>query len=134
VYYLNSITSNGALIDKLKLNASRIGFNPTELEFLDDITIENNQCTKQAEISSNILASLMDARASIVSNNLNVLMKTLNIITICIMVPTLVVSSFSMNVKLPFMNNEHPATFWIIIGLALASALSFMVFWWRKKW
>ncbi|MEO0108096.1 MAG: CorA family divalent cation transporter, partial [candidate division WOR-3 bacterium] len=86
----------------------------------------------QAEISSNILASLMDARASIVSNNLNVLMKTLNLITIGIMVPTFVVSAFSMNVGIPF--SGHPHAFWIILGLAGVSLVGMLLFWRYKRW
>ncbi|MCX8009815.1 MAG: magnesium transporter CorA family protein [Ignavibacteria bacterium] len=131
VYYLNSINSNNVLIEKLKINSSKIGLSQEELEFLDDMMIENNQCFKQAEIYSNILASLMDARASIVSNNLNLLMKTLNIITICIMVPTLVVSAFSMNVKIPLAELEF--AFWIIMGLGLLS-LSIVLYFWKRKW
>jgi magnesium transporter len=115
VYYLNAINANSVLIEKIKLNASKIIFTQEQLELIDDIIIENNQCYRQAEIYSNILASLMDARASIVSNNLNVLMKTLNIITIGIMVPTLVVSAFSMNVKIPLQSFEH--AFWVIMGM-----------------
>jgi magnesium transporter len=133
VYYVASINSNGTVIEKLKLNSGKIGFSPEEGEFLDDIIIENSQCNKQAEIYSNILAGLMDARVSIVSNNLNVLIKTLNIITIAIMVPTLVVSVFSMNVKLPI-SEVHPLTFWTIMGIAGAALAFFMYFWWRKKW
>ncbi|PWB73628.1 divalent metal ion transporter [candidate division GN15 bacterium] len=132
VYYLNSINSNGALIEKLKINATRIGFTAEEVEMIDDTLIENSQCLKQADIYSNILASLMDARASIVSNNLNVLMKTLNIITIGIMVPTFVVSAFSMNVDIPF--QHHPLAFALIMGLAVASVASFLLFWRYKKW
>jgi magnesium transporter len=127
VYYLNAINSNSALIEKLKYNAVKIGFNAEELEFIDDITIENTQCYKQAEIYSNILAGLMDARASIVNNNLNVLMKTLNIITIGIMVPTFVVSAFSMNVPIPF--QHYPYAFYGIMGLAALSVLTFMLAW-----
>ena len=82
--------------------------------------IENSQCEKQAEIYSNIFASLMDARASIVNNNLSVLMKTLNIITITIMVPTFVVSVFSMNVGIPLA--DMPWAFWVILGMAAAAA------------
>jgi magnesium transporter len=85
VYYLNSINSNKALIDKLKLNAVKLGLSTVETEFLDDIFIENDQCFKQAEIYSNILAGMSDARASIVSNNLNILMKQLTVITIIFM-------------------------------------------------
>jgi magnesium transporter len=120
------------VLEKLKLNANKIGFSTEELELLDDTLIENNQCYRQAEIYSNILASLMDARASIVSNNLNVLMKTLTLITIMIMVPTFVVSAFSMNVKIPLSN--YSFAFWIILSLAATSVLSIIVIWRRKGW
>lgn len=132
VYYLNATNSNAMVIEKIKNNAGKIGIDADCQEFLDDILIENNQCYKQAEIYSNILSGLMDARASIVGNNLNVLMKTLNIITICIMMPTLVVSIFSMNVKFPL--QSHPWAFFMVIGLAIVSGISFMFFWKRKKW
>jgi magnesium transporter len=109
-----------------------MGFSQEDAELLDDIKIENDQCYKQAEIYSNILAGMMDARASLVSNNLNVLLKTLNIITIGIMVPTLVVSAFSMNVKIPLA--QLPSAFWIIMGLALVSVGGFLALWKYKKW
>ncbi|MBU0599973.1 magnesium transporter CorA family protein [bacterium] len=131
VYYLNAIDSNGVFMEKLKNNAKKIGFIQEDLEFLDDIIIENNQCSRQANIYSSILAGLMDARASIVNNNLNILMKTLNIVVIALMVPTLVVSVFSMNVKIPLQN--LPYVFWIIIGLAVVSVVSFLMFWRHKK-
>ena len=132
VYYLNAINSNSAVIDKIKINASRFNLTTENLELLDDLTIESNQCYKQAEIYTNILAGLMDARASIVSNNLNLLMKTLNIITIGIMVPTLVVSAFSMNVRIPL--SENPFAFWIIMTLACASVVVFFFLGRFKKW
>lgn len=132
VYYLYAINSNSLVIDKLKMNAAKIGFSQEQIEFLDDITIENTQCYRQAEIYSNILASLMDARVSIVSNNLNVLMKTLNIITIGIMMPTLVVSIFSMNVELPVKSFQY--AFWMILGLSIISVMGLYAFWKYKKW
>ncbi len=82
VYYHNAIHSNGVVIEKLKASAAKLGFTPENLEYLDDLAVENNQCTKQAEIFSNIFASLMDARASIVNNNLSVLIKRLTIINV----------------------------------------------------
>ncbi|MCJ7525035.1 MAG: LPXTG cell wall anchor domain-containing protein, partial [Candidatus Aminicenantes bacterium] len=81
---------------------------------------------------SNILSGLMDARAGIVGNNLNVLMKTLNIITITIMMPTLVVSIFSMNVSFPL--QHHPLAFIFVMALAVLAGIGFLFFWKRKKW
>jgi len=132
VYYLNAINSNTVVIEKIKANANKIEFTQEQQEYIDDIYIENNQCYRQAEIYSNVLSGLMDARVSIVSNNLNVLMKTLNIITIGIMVPTFVVSLFSMNVTIPI--QEHPLAFWIIILIAIVSVVAFLIFWKFKKW
>ncbi|MEK6798729.1 MAG: magnesium transporter CorA family protein [Planctomycetota bacterium] len=129
VYYVNALYSNGALLEKLRANAGKIGLGPAEVEVLDDLIIDNNQCARQAEISSNILAGLMDARASIVANNLNVLMKRLNVITITIMVPTLVVSAFSMNVPIPM--QDSPAAFYVIHVAALLSAAGFLYLWKR---
>ncbi|HPA71540.1 MAG TPA: magnesium transporter CorA family protein [Spirochaetota bacterium] len=132
VYYLNAINANAFVIERIRNNRARLALTEEHLEMLDDIIIENNQCHKQAEIYSNILAGLMDARVSIVSNNLNILMKTLNLVTIGIMVPTLVVSAFSMNVAIPMQRN--PLAFWIIMGLACFSVIVFMLFWKLKKW
>ena len=132
VYYLNAINSNAVVIDRIRNHAERLALSTENRELLDDISIENTQCYRQAEIYSNILASMMDARVSIVSNNLNVLMKTLNIITIAIMVPTFVVSAFSMNVRIP-MSGLHNA-FYMVIGLALTSVVGFYFFWKWKKW
>jgi magnesium transporter len=133
VYYVSSINSNDLLLEKIKHNAAKFAFTPEETEYLDDTIIENKQCGRQAEIYSNILASMMDARASIVSNNISVLVKTLNIITIAIMVPTLVVSVFSMNVRLPI-PFQHPLSFWLVMGMSAAALALFMYLWWRKRW
>ncbi|MDO8302568.1 MAG: magnesium transporter CorA family protein [Sedimentisphaerales bacterium] len=132
VYYLNAINSNAILIERLKNNAVKIGLTQENLEFLDDVIIENNQCRQQAEIYSTVLAGLMDARVSIVSNNLNVRMKTLTIVTIAIMLPTLVVSIFSMNVRIPL--SEHPHAFLIITGIAMSAAALVGLLVWRKRW
>jgi magnesium transporter len=132
VYYLNAINSNGKLIERIKNNAAKLSLTTEQIEFIDDLLIENVQCYEQADIYSNILASMMDARVSIVSNNLNWLMKTLTIITLGIMLPTLVVSIFSMNVKFPGM--DHPWMFWIVLLFAGASSLLVRFLWWWKKW
>ncbi|PKL49310.1 MAG: hypothetical protein CVV39_03110 [Planctomycetes bacterium HGW-Planctomycetes-1] len=82
VYYLNAVHANAVLISKLKAYAPKIGFTQENLEFLDDMSIENNQCLSQTEIFSQVLASMMDARASIINNNMNTLIKNLTIINV----------------------------------------------------
>lgn len=133
VYYLNAINSNDMLLMKMRNNASKLGFTVEEMETLDDIIIENNQCARQAQIYTNILAGMMDARVSIVNNNLNVLMKTLTIITICLQVPTMVVSIFSMNVMLPIAY-DSPLSFWLVLGLSATALLGFMTLWRWRRW
>ena len=130
VYYVNAIHSNGALLDRLRAAASKLALSTDELELLDDLIIENSQCARQGDIYSSILASLMDARASIVANNINILVKRLNVITIAIMVPTLVVSAFSMNVGIPWQGYRY--AFWLIIGLAVLSVVGFLPLWRRR--
>ena len=88
VYYLNAISANGSVLEKLKANPSRTGFDQSDIEAIDDILIDNQQCYKQAEITSNVFASLSGTRASIVSNNLNIHMKNLNMLVIALAIPS----------------------------------------------
>jgi magnesium transporter len=75
---------------------------------------------------------MMDARASLISNNLNIRIKVLTLITIAIMLPTFVVSLFSMNVRIPLSKFDY--AFWVIFALALGSSCVMGFLWWRKKW
>lgn len=133
VYYLNATNSNGVLIERLKNSATKVGLTQDHVEILDDLAIENSQCREQANIYSQVLAGLMDARASIIANNLNIRIKMLTILTIAIMLPTLVVSVFSMNVQIPLPYDE-PASFWIISVLAALSSLTLGFLWWKRRW
>jgi len=132
VYYLNAIHSNAMVLEKIRNASTKLGFTPDNLEFLEDTVIDNNQCLKQAQIYSDILSSMMDARASIVNNNLNNLIKTLNILTIAIMVPTFVVSAFSMNVAIPFQKN--PYAFVMVMALSAIALAAAMFFFRLKRW
>ena len=133
VYLVSAIRYNGALIERMRHSAAKLGLTPEELELLDDITIENSECTKQAEIHSSVVAGLMDARVSIVNNNLNQLIKRLNFAMIALMWPTLASALFSMNVRLPV---EHTSTlpFWLIMALAFGPvAVAYLLYLRRGK-
>jgi len=127
VYILNGLNQNAMVFEKLRVNARRLDLSERNVEMLEDISIENNQALKQSEIYSNILSNLMDARVSIVSNNLNIIMKRLTILTVTVMLPTFVVSAFSMNVKIPLA--EHPFAWLVIMGISVLAAAIFLVIW-----
>lgn len=88
VYFLSAINDNSTVISKLKAAAPKLGFTPESQELLEDIIIDNAQCLTLAQIYSNILSGLTGARASLVSNNLNVMMKNLNAIVIAVAIPS----------------------------------------------
>jgi magnesium transporter len=133
VYILNAIHSNAALFDKMKAS-TRLGLDHEQTRILEDIIIENQQCLRRSEIYSEVIAGLMDARASIVSHNLNILIKQFTIWTIAIMLANLVIGIFSMNVKLPLPMEGAMWPFYVINFLAVASGVA--IFWISKirKW
>ena len=134
VYYLQAISSNARIIEKIRTNSARFKFSEQDIDFLDDVVIENSQCLQQAHIFSEVFSSLMDAWASIINNNLNVFIKKLTLTTLCVMVPTLILSIFSVNVKFPFDQSLGVWPFWIIMFLAFFSSALVFGLWRWKKW
>lgn len=134
VYYLNSISSNMKVVEKIKNNAVKIGLTQEAIEILDDLVVENSQCYEQANTYAQVLSNLMDAWASIINNNLNIRIKALTIISICIMLPTLIVSLFSMNVPLPIPFRDSLFPFWFVFGLAITSIIVVFATWKIRKW
>lgn len=134
VYYLKAISSNSKVIEKIKANAAKLGLSQDDSEFLEDVIIEAGQCYEEANTYLQVISNLMDAWVSMVSNNLNIRMKTLTILSICIMLPTFIVSLFSMNVALPLAQHGSLLPFWIIAGTAATSVLVIALFWRHRKW
>jgi len=96
VYFITSIKANEIVLAKLR-NSKKIKGEINE-DLLEDAIIENKQAIEMAQTHSDILSGMMDAFASIISNNLNVVMKKLTQISIAIMIPTFIASVFGMNV------------------------------------
>lgn len=88
VFYIDAISSNGHVIGKIRANAAKLKLSTVNIEFLEDLSIENGQCLDMAQNYSQVLSSLMDARASVISNNLNYMMKNLNALVIAVAVPS----------------------------------------------
>jgi magnesium transporter len=108
VYYTTAITSNSFVLEKLRFQASKFGFKERSMEYLEDIIIENNQAKMQADIYLQVFSNLMDARASIINNNMNVWLKTLTVITIAIAVPNFFASMGGMSEIERIIGIENP--------------------------
>jgi magnesium transporter len=96
-YYLSALSANSTLIDRLRGYSAKIGFTAEHNELLEDLSVDNAQCYKQAEIYSVILGGLMDARTGVINNNLNLMMKRLTILTVIFMPLNVVASVFGMS-------------------------------------
>jgi len=128
VYFITSIKANEIILAKLR-NSKKITTEINE-DLLEDAFIENKQAIEMAQIYSDIQSGMMDAFASVISNNLNVVMKQLTLISIILMIPTLIASLFGMNVP-NFMENSMWAMPSIILGSLILSFLGVILF--RKR-
>ncbi len=116
VYFSTALKSNEVVLEKL-MKYEHIKNYPEDTDLLEDAIIENKQAIEMANIYSSILTGTMDAFASIISNNLNIVMKFLTSVTIVMAIPTMISSFFGMNVSLPLAG--RPYSFWIIVVLAV---------------
>ncbi len=132
VYYVNALGGNGRVIERIKVNASKLGLTSDNLELLDDLAIENSQSLDQAQVYSQVLSGLMNARASIVSNNLNVMMKNMNAIVISVAIPTFFTGVGGMS-EFSMMTNSSNWwwTYPLFIGMMLS--LGLLTFWLIKR-
>jgi magnesium transporter len=97
VYYVDAIEGNAAVLAKLRSVGGQLGFQSRHLEMLDDVILENAQAARQAVIYSSVLSGLMDARGTIVNNNMNVLLKNLTLINIVFLPLNLIASIGGMS-------------------------------------
>ena len=116
VYFSTSLKGNEAVLERL-LRMTFIRQYPDDTDLLEDVIIENKQAIEMCTIYRDILSGTMDAFASVVSNNLNIVMKILTLITIIMTIPTIVASFWGMNVAVPF--SENPYGFWIVMGISI---------------
>ena len=129
VYFTTSLKSNEVVMEKT-LRGKIIKLYDEDEDILEDAIIENKQAIEMSKIYSDILNGTMDAYASIISNNLNGVMKFLTPITIILSIPTMVASFWGMNVEVPMQNNK--LGFLIIMIFSVLSAIIAMI-WLKKK-
>jgi magnesium transporter len=131
VYLTTALRSNELLLERLQ-RSQMFKLYPDDEDLLDDVIIENQQAIEMTNITSNVLTSMMDAFASIISNNLNVVMKFLASITIVLSLPTIVTSFFGMNVDLPMTTLGH--AYLIILGICLVLVGVVVYIFMKRDW
>ncbi len=131
VYFTTALKANELLLERLQRTQLFRQYSDDE-DLLEDVITENQQAIEMVNISANILSSMMDAFASIISNNLNVVMKFLAVATILVSLPVVVTGFYGMNVNLPLMDWQYT---WIaILGVSILIVGVTIWFFVRKRW
>lgn len=129
VYFTTSLRANEAVFERL-LKTEKVKRYPEDGELLEDVIIENRQAIEMANIYTNILNSTMEMFSSVISNNMNIVMKMLATLTIVLSIPTMIGSFYGMNVPLPGQNSPYGLP--VVLGAAaLITAVVAIIF--RKK-
>lgn len=133
IYFTTSLKSNELTLEKLRgMRQDRSMLDDDDIEILDDIIIEYKQALEMTTIYSNILSGMMDAFASIISNNMSSVMKFLASFAIVLTIPVVLSSIYGMNMSLPFQRNPHAFFIFIVVSTVLSVLTSLIFFW--KRW
>ncbi len=131
VYYVNALNGNRRVIERMRAAAGKLGFTPDHIELLEDIAIENRQFLDQAEVYSQVLSGMMDARASIINNNLNVMMKNLNALAIAVAVPSFIAGVGGMSEFTAMFGSNYLISYTIFVMIMIL--IGVVTFWITKK-
>lgn len=131
VYFSTSLTSNEMVLDKM-LKMDYVKKYQDDTELLEDVIVENKQAIEMCNIYRDILSGTMDAFASVISNNLNIVMKFLAALTIVFSAPTLIASLWGMNVGgVPFAQTS--VGFYVVTSFALLASVLSILFLKRRQ-
>lgn len=131
VYFATALKSNELLLERLQ-RTQLFRLYPDDEDLLEDVITENQQAIEMVNISSSILTSMMDAFASIISNNLNVVMKFLASVTILVSLPAIITGYYGMNVSLPF--QDWSDAWLLILGVIVLMVGATIWLFFRRRW
>lgn len=129
VYFLTSLQANGYVLERLR-SENVLPMFDEDMALLNDAVIENKQCIETSIVYRDILDSTMDTYGTIISNNLNVIMKFLAGITIVFSIPTMIASFLGMNVPLGIIGESE---FSFLVVCVVSFLVSFLIACWLKK-
>ena len=130
-YFATALRSNEVMMERVQ-RTQIFNYYEEDQDLLEDVLTENQQAIQMTNIATELLAAMMDAFASIISNNLNGVMKILAAITIIISLPTIVASFYGMNVDLPF--QAHPFAFWFTVGISVVFISFAVTIFYKRDW
>ena len=128
VYFSTSLRSNAAVLDKVP---RLVKFYEEDEDLWEDVQIENRQAIEMSNIYREILSGTMDTYASIISNNLNVVMKTLTVLTLLIDTPAMIAALWGMNTGVPFEGKLWG--FWVVVGINIVICIIMIILFAKKK-
>lgn len=128
VYFSTSLRANNALLEKVP---RLVKFYEEDEDLWDDVLIENRQAIEMSNIYREILSGTMDTYASIISNNLNVVMKTLTVLTLLIDTPAMIAALWGMNTGVPFEGKLWG--FWVVVGINVVICIIMIILFAKKK-
>lgn len=131
VYFTTALVANEAMIERLHRSQDLTMYAEDE-DLLEDVMTEYQQAIQMTNISHDILTSMMSSFASIISNNLNAVMKFLASVTIVLSIPSIVSGYFGMNVPLPFAGS--PFGHLIILTGTIAVSLIVVAVFTKRDW
>ncbi|MNP53609.1 Magnesium transport protein CorA [compost metagenome] len=129
IYFSNSIKANQTVLQKIN-RGKIIKLYEEDEDILEDTIIENTQAIEMVQTYSEILNGIIDIFGTIVTSNVNIVMKFLAAVTIIISIPTMIASFLGMNVEFPFLTNAYG--FYIIISLAIVVTILITI-WLKRK-
>jgi len=130
-YFVTALRTNEMMMMKLE-RTNFLSLKEEERDLLQDLIVDTSQALEMSNIYTNILTSTLDAYASVISNNLNNVMKRLTSITIILSLPALVAGIYGMNVKIPYADTPH--AFYIPVILSLLISILISWYFLKKKW
>ena len=131
-YFATALRSNEVMMERVQ-RTQIFNYYEEDQDLLEDVLTENQQAIQMTNINTEILSSMMDAFASIISNNLNSVMKALAALTIIVSLPGTVAGFFGMNVLLPLSDN-NPFAFLVVFGIALAMTAVATYIFYKRDW
>jgi magnesium transporter len=131
-YFATALRSNEVMMERVQ-RTQIFNYYEEDQDLLEDVLTENQQAIQMTNIATELLAAMMDAFASIISNNLNGVMKALAALTIIVSLPGTVAGFFGMNVMLP-LSDSNPVAFLVVFGIALAMTAIATYIFYKRDW